>query len=201
MIFDDAPIADTEGALLVHSLRVGARVFKKGRCLTADDIEKLQDAEYVTITVIRYEGGDLDEHSAAALIAEAAAGDNTEASSAFTGRANLFARDRGLLVYDADALDNINLVHESATIAALTPFEVVQAKQMVATIKIIPFAVPDAIANACASIADNGAVRGTTAVPPARACPTTGAGLFSSPSGRIDMHPDNPSTAILPIRR
>ena len=61
MIFDDAPIADTEGALLVHSLRVGARVFKKGRCLTADDIEKLQDAEYVTITVIRYEDDDLDE--------------------------------------------------------------------------------------------------------------------------------------------
>jgi len=161
MIFNDAPIADTEGALLVHSLRVGARVFKKGRCLTAEDIEKLQDAEYETITVVRYEDGDLDEDSAAALIAAAAAGDNTEASSAFTGRVNLFARNHGLLVYDADALDNINLVHESATIAALTPFEVVQPKQMVATIKIIPFAVPDSISNACASIAsqDGGLIR------------------------------------------
>ncbi|MFT6583179.1 MAG: molybdenum cofactor cytidylyltransferase, partial [Alphaproteobacteria bacterium] len=161
MIFNDAPIADTEGALLVHSLRVGARVFKKGRCLTAEDIEKLQDAEYETITVVRYEDGDLDEDSAAALIAAAAAGDNTEASSAFTGRVNLFARNHGLLVYDADALDNINLVHESATIAALTPFEVVQPKQMVATIKIIPFSVPDSISNACASIAsqDGGLIR------------------------------------------
>jgi molybdenum cofactor cytidylyltransferase len=153
MIFDDAPISNTEGALLVHSLRVGARVFKKGRCLTAEDIGELRNAGYDAITVIRYEDGDLDEDSAAARIAEAAAGDNTEVSSAFTGRVNLFARDHGLLVYDADALDNVNLVHESATIAALTPYEVVQPKQMVATIKIIPFAIPDSIADGCTSIA------------------------------------------------
>ena len=153
MIFGDLPVSDTEGALLVHSLRVGKRMFKKGRRLTNEDINALRIAGFKTITVIRHEDGDVDEDSAAARIADAAAGGNIELSSAFTGRVNLFAQDHGLLVYDADRLDDVNLVHESATIAALQPFDVVQPKQMIATIKIIPFAIPDSIADSCASLA------------------------------------------------
>ena len=36
----------------------------------------------------------------------------------------------------------LNRVHESLTLATAAPFEAVEARQMVATVKIIPFAVP-----------------------------------------------------------
>ena len=60
----------------------------------------------------------------------------------------------GLLTVDADAVDRLNRLDESVTLATLPPFVPVRAREMVATIKIIPFAAPrEALAEALA-IAD-----------------------------------------------
>ena len=69
---------------------------------------------------------------------------------AFTGRANLYAEIAGLCVVDRGAVDRFNLVDETITLATLPPDAVVSAKEMVATVKIIPFAVRRAAVDACA---------------------------------------------------
>ena len=52
--------------------------------------------------------------------------------------------------FDRDHIDALNAVDESITIATLPPYAVVDEGAMVATVKIIPFAVPrDLLAHAC----------------------------------------------------
>ncbi|HEY8873873.1 MAG TPA: molybdopterin-binding/glycosyltransferase family 2 protein, partial [Stellaceae bacterium] len=101
----------------------------------------------------RLDPGDIREDAAATRIAAAAAGANIATATAFTGRANLFAEARGLLVVDRDRLDRLNSVDEAVTLGTLPPYAVVEPRQMVATVKIIPFAVPEAAVEAAAEFA------------------------------------------------
>ncbi|HVH80748.1 MAG TPA: molybdopterin-binding/glycosyltransferase family 2 protein [Stellaceae bacterium] len=157
MKFGDVPVAGAEGAILVHSLRLGKTAFKKGRILSVADLTEIAAAGIDEITVVRLEPGDVREDQAADRVAAAVVGPGVTVASAFTGRANLFAEAKGLLVFDRDRLDRFNLVDEAVTLGTLPPYAVVEPKQMVATVKIIPFAVPeDAVAH-CAAIAAEGA--------------------------------------------
>src|SRR5436190_118795 len=144
MKFGEVPVAEAEGAILAHSLKLGATALKKGRVLSRADLDAIAAAGLAHIVVARLEPGDLREDAAAARIAAATAGPNITVANAFTGRANLFAEARGLLVFDRDRLDRLNLVDEAVTLGTLPPFAVVEPRQMVATVKIIPFAVPEA---------------------------------------------------------
>ena len=70
----------------------------------------------------------------------------------FTGRVNLFATRAGVLRVDAAAVDRVNAVDEAITVATLPAFAPVVEGEMVATVKIIPYAVPqDALARAVAT--------------------------------------------------
>ncbi len=60
---------------------------------------------------------------------------------AFTGRCNLFAETAGVLVVDKDAIDRLNRIDEAVTLATLPAFKPVVEGEMIATVKIIPFAV------------------------------------------------------------
>jgi molybdenum cofactor cytidylyltransferase len=154
MRFGEIPVRDAEGAILAHSLKLGATVFKKGRVLSASDVEALTASGLTHIVAARLDPGDLREDEAADRVAAVVAGANVAASPAFTGRANLFAEARGLLVFDRDRLDRLNLVDEAVTLGTLPPFAIVEPRQMVATVKIIPFAVPEeAVARAAAKAA------------------------------------------------
>jgi molybdenum cofactor cytidylyltransferase len=64
--------------------------------------------------------------------------------------------ERGLLVADRARIDALNLVDEAITLATLAPFELVEPRQMAATIKIIPFAVPRAALDRCLALARDG---------------------------------------------
>src|SRR4051812_8568775 len=157
MRFGEIPVGEAAGAILAHSLRFGATTLKKGRVLSAADVEALSAAGVSEIVAARLDPGDLREDSAADRIAGAVAGANIKASPAFTGRTNLFAETRGLLVFDRERLDRLNLVDEAVTLGTLPPFAIVEPRQMVATVKIIPFAVPqDAVARAAAFAAQGG---------------------------------------------
>jgi molybdenum cofactor cytidylyltransferase len=156
MQFGEVPVAEAEGAILVHSLRLGKTALKKGRILSAPDIAEIGAAGIDEITIVRLELGDVREDPAASRIAAAAAGPGVTTAPAFTGRANLFAEAKGLLVFDRDRLDRLNLVDEAVTIGTLPPYAVVEPKQMVATVKIIPFAVPEDAVARCAAIAAEG---------------------------------------------
>ena len=96
----------------------------------------------------RLEPGDVSEDQAAADIAAAIAGEGVRADRAFTGRCNLFAESAGVLVVDKDAIDRLNRIDEAVTLATLPAYKPVVDGEMIATVKIIPFAVagPRAIA-------------------------------------------------------
>jgi molybdenum cofactor cytidylyltransferase len=156
MIFGEIPVGEAAGAILVHSVKLAARALKKGRILTAEDVAALAAAGIERVTAARIGEDELGEDAAASLLARAAAGANVTIANAFTGRANLFAAQRGLCVFDRDRLDALNLVDEAVTLATVPPYAIVEPKQMVATVKIVPFAAPRAIVERCAALASEG---------------------------------------------
>src|SRR5215218_10348492 len=105
MKFGEIPVGEATGAILAHSLKLGAMVLKKGRVLSAADVEAIAAAGLDRVVAARLDPGDIREDEAAARVAAAAAGENVTTAAAFTGRANLFAETRGLLVFDRDRLD------------------------------------------------------------------------------------------------
>jgi len=156
MIFAAVSPAEAEDALLAHSIRIGKLAFRKGRRLSAADVAALRGAGVAEVTVARLEPDDVGEDEAARRIAEALAGTGLASAAPFTGRANLVAEAAGLLVFDRARLDRLNLVDESVTVATLAAFDVVEAGQMAATVKIIPFAVSGAVLERCLAIAREG---------------------------------------------
>jgi len=142
MQFGRFPVAGATGAILAHGVRQKDLSFRKGRILSADDIQALKDAGVSDITIAWTEPGDVSEDEAAARVAGAAAtkDGSVRVGAAFTGRVNLYAQTAGLVLIDAPAIQAANAQDEAITIATLRPFAKVSAGQMLATIKIIPFA-------------------------------------------------------------
>jgi molybdenum cofactor cytidylyltransferase len=156
MFFGTRPVDQAEGCLLVHSLRVEDLCLKKGRLLSKDDIARLQEKE-ITQIVAAYPGSEeVHEDPAAQILADSVAGHGISVSQAFTGRANLMANAKGLVVIDTKRLQALNQIDESMTIATLPCFEPIEIRQMVATAKIIPFAVSREALNHCLDIAITG---------------------------------------------
>jgi len=153
MKFGEVPVAEAEGAILAHSLKLGTTALKKARVLSRADLDVIASAGLARIVVARLQPGDVGEDEAAQRIAAAAAGEEIEPAAPFTGRANLFAKSRGLLVFDRDRLDRLNLVDEAITFGTLAPFAVVEPRMMVGTVKIIPFAAPAEAVERCVEAA------------------------------------------------
>ncbi len=156
MIFGRLPTDRAEGAILAHSIRTPNGVFKKGRVLSAADIEALTVGDVVTVVAAQLESDDTPEDEAAARIARAARGSGAEAAASFTGRCNLYAAGAGVLLVDHERIEAINRLDESVTIATLPPFAAVEPRQMLATVKIIPFAAPSRIVAEAEAIARSG---------------------------------------------
>ncbi len=156
MIFGETPLDQAKGAILAHSLKLDKVSFKKGRRLSAADVKALRAAGIEQVVAARLEPGDVHEDGAAAALAEAVSGEGLTASAAFTGRCNLIAAGRGVLVIDRERLDRLNLVDEAVTVASLAPYDLVEPRQMAATIKIIPFAVAESVMEACLAVAGDG---------------------------------------------
>ncbi len=157
MIFGPTPLGEAEGAILAHSVTADGVRMKKGRYLSKNDISALDKAGFQDVIAVRLEPDDVDEDTAANAIAEACQGAGARLQAAFTGRCNLYADGPGVMVIDPDRVDRINRIHEAITIATLAPHEAVEAGQMLATIKIIPFAAPRAAVDAAIAIATQGA--------------------------------------------
>jgi molybdenum cofactor cytidylyltransferase len=132
---------DARGATAVHTIRQGDLVLKKGTLIGPAEIAALEAAGIKDVVVAQLEPDDVSEDVAAAEIAKKVAGPGVHIDRAFTGRANLFAQVPGVLVVDKDAIDRLNRVDEAITFATLAAFKPVVAGEMIATVKIIPFAV------------------------------------------------------------
>ena len=133
--------AELEGAILAHSINAGTKKFKKGHHLSTDDIQQLLNFGINDVMVAILEKGDFHEDDAAKILSDLIKGTGLNSSTAFTGRVNLFAASAGICQLNMEGLKALNRLDEAITVATLANFELVQAKQMVATIKIIPFGV------------------------------------------------------------
>jgi molybdenum cofactor cytidylyltransferase len=144
---------EAEGGVVVHSIRTGGLVLKKGTIVGKSEIAALKAAGIAAVTVARIEPGDVSEDVAAGEIAQAVAGDGVRVDRAFTGRCNLFAETGGVLVVDEVAIDRLNEVDADITLATLDAFAPVVPGKMIATVKIIPFAVFGAARDAAVKVA------------------------------------------------
>ncbi|PWC55550.1 molybdopterin-binding/glycosyltransferase family 2 protein [Azospirillum sp. TSO22-1] len=170
MYFGPVPVAEAAGTILVHSVRKSCLILKKGRVLSAEDVAALEAAGFATVTVARPDASDVGEDEAATRVAAALRGGNLSVAAAFTGRVNLFAEAAGLVVLDRARLEAVNLADESVTIATLPAFAQVVPGQMVATVKIIPFAAPRAaVERGEAALAEGGAALRVAPYRPMRA--------------------------------
>ncbi|MEO0362159.1 MAG: NTP transferase domain-containing protein [Pseudomonadota bacterium] len=151
MEFGPVPTEDAAGAILAHSIRVGGKRYGKGTRLTAEDVAALAAAGAAEVVVARFGAEDLEEDAAAAVVAAPLAGPGLSISAPFTGRVNVFAEAAGVLRVNADAVNAANAVDEAVTVATLPDYARVSPRQMLATVKIIPYAAPAAAAREAAA--------------------------------------------------
>jgi molybdenum cofactor cytidylyltransferase len=142
--FGPVPVAEAVGAIAAHTVRAGDVVLKKGSVISAETAGRLQRAGIGSLTAVQLETGDVGEDEAARRLAEALAGAGVQVERPFTGRCNLFAVHAGILLVDKEAVDGINRIDEAITAATLPAFKPVVKGEMIGTVKIIPYAVPDA---------------------------------------------------------
>lgn len=141
LIFGAVATAEAAGAVLAHALLVDGERWPKGRLLSDADVAAAMAAGIGTVVVARIDAGDIAEDIAAATLAAALAGSGVVATAAAHGRTNLIAAEDGLVVFDPASVDRVNAVDEGVTVGTLAAMTRVAAGDVVATVKLIPFAV------------------------------------------------------------
>ena len=142
MRFGRVAVDEADGAILAHTQRLPGRVLKKGAVLDPAAIDALRGAGILTIIAARLDHGDITEDAAAGRLADALLSPGLTRTGAGTGRVNLAAAAGGLLRANAAVIDAVNAVDEALTIGTLPDYAVVTPREMIATIKVIPFSVP-----------------------------------------------------------
>ncbi|WP_281967890.1 molybdopterin-binding protein [Roseovarius nanhaiticus] len=152
MKFGAVPLSEAEGAILAHSEAVPEGRLRKGLLLKAHHIAQLRAAGLSAVTVARLAPDDLHEDVAARHLAEALSDGSTgiRRSAPGTGRVNLIAEGPGVVQLDVDAIRAANAVDPMITVATLPQLAQIGRGGMIATIKIISYAVAgDLVARAC----------------------------------------------------
>ncbi|MFD1326581.1 NTP transferase domain-containing protein [Mycoplana ramosa] len=152
MIFGDVAVHEATGAILAHGVRAEGVSLSKGHMLSDADCRQLRAAGVESVTAVRMEPGDIDENAAAARVAAAIAPDHLTFTTPATGRINLHSAVDGLFRVDRATIDRFNRIDPAITIATLPDRATVRPGDMVATIKIIPLAVPAMIADQAAAV-------------------------------------------------
>ncbi|HUF54963.1 MAG TPA: NTP transferase domain-containing protein, partial [Thermohalobaculum sp.] len=160
MRFGAVPLAEAEGAVLAHSAALPDGKLGKGRVLNGADLARLEAAGVAEVVVARLGPGDVPEDEAAARVAAALAPDpgvqGLTVTAPFTGRVNLYAAGAGVLTVETARIDALNALDEAVTVATLADRTRVAARQMLATVKIIPYAAPAAAVEAAEALAAGG---------------------------------------------
>lgn len=145
MKFGPVALDQAEGKILGHNVTGpdGRRLFRKGKSLTAEDVEQLKQLGRRTVYVAELEADDVDENEAAERIGRALQGRELRLSGPSTGRTNLYATALGIIRVDVDRLLELNRC-PGLTFATLRNNTVVVEGKMVGTLKVLPYAIPKA---------------------------------------------------------
>ena len=139
-------------------ISAGGKQLRKAQVLTADDIRLLRQAGVREVVAAVTDADDIEENKAAEMIVAAMRYAAIEAKPAATGRINLHAEAPGVFTVDAALIDAINAVHPAITVATLAQHAPVEGRQMVATVKIIPYAVTRDLVEAVIELCRRGRV-------------------------------------------
>lgn len=167
MKFGPVATAEAAGAILAHSMEAAERPYEmqmsyrvpKGTVLTAEHIADFAQEGHDSLVVARLETGDVEENDAATQLGAAVAHDpaalGLRVSAAGAGRVNLYALHAGIVQLDRLAIEAFNTVNPMITIATVPQYHRVDADGMIATIKVISYAVPDRdVIHASAALGD-----------------------------------------------
>lgn len=145
MKFGPVPTEKSEGCILAHSIQIEGKKFRKGRQLSRADIEAIQKFGLASVIVASLEEGDLDEDAAALRIAKAltAQTENLTYSAPFTGRVNLHANCEGIVDINVHQVLEVNSIDERITLATRSQYDRVSPHSLVATVKVITYAVKE----------------------------------------------------------
>lgn len=146
MRFGPVAARDASGCVLAHSVALPQGRLRKGQVLTAAEISALEAAGIDNVIVAALDPDDVLEDAAASALADAlmVQGQGLHRSAAFTGRVNLIADQPGVAQLDVGALHAVNSGDPMITVATVPPWHQLRTGDMVATIKIISYAVPRA---------------------------------------------------------
>jgi molybdenum cofactor cytidylyltransferase len=146
MIFGQTPVRDAIGHILAHSIALGRTRLRKGCILNADDIGQLQKHNITQVVTAQLDADDIHEDDAATQFAHAICTDPVAAhvtlTPAHTGRVNIIAKCAGVVRLDADRLIQANSVNPMISVATVPPYQQMAAGGLIATVKIISYAVP-----------------------------------------------------------
>ncbi|WP_425418562.1 molybdopterin-binding protein [Oricola indica] len=155
MWFGTRPLDDADdlvGATLAHSIQIAPRrKLRKGHVLTPESLVAIGEAGIAEITVAIPEAGDMTEDAAAGHIADVFALEGFRREDVGTGRVNFHAAADGVLVVAPGRIDALNAIDPAITLATLPNHSPVSEGQMIATVKIIPFAVDGALVEKAAA--------------------------------------------------
>lgn len=158
------PIDTAIGHILCHNIAddQGRKALGKGRVVQPADAVRLTQLGYTQVRVAVLDAGDVHEDAAALRLAAVVAGSGVTVGKAHAGRVNLAAATLGPLQVDIPALDALN-ERDGLTVATLPAHTLVQPGTALATIKVIPFAVPEALLSEAEAIGRE--ARGVLRVP------------------------------------
>ena len=141
MKFGEKSISECLGDLLVHSVRIPNGKLPKGTKLSKTHIQSLRSMGIERLLVASLQKEDVDENLAAKLLSTAFYKTGFKLSVPSTGRVNFIAEHLSISRLDVKKINRLNEIDEAITFATVLPDQLLTKGQMVATLKIIPYAV------------------------------------------------------------
>ncbi len=144
MKFERVPLRAALGHVLGHNVsHAGRRVLRKGLVIGPREVAELGELGVSSIYTARLEPTDVAEDVASRRIGSRLAERGAlDAEIAHGGRVSLRARATSLVSLSPERLLELNLI-DGVTLATLPNHSVVEPRQIVATLKVIPFALPE----------------------------------------------------------
>lgn len=148
-----AQLSDLTGRVLCHELRSddGRIAIAKGRVLDDADSRRALDLAWSELHLLVLDADDVHEDDAGDRIARLVAGSGVSVRAPAGGHWPIASEHRGLLSIDANRLERINGL-DGPCVYSLYDGQVVEAGEVVARAKILPFAVNRRIIDAVESI-------------------------------------------------
>lgn len=157
MKFRRVPLAEARGHILGHNVSCdGRRLLEKGRRLGDAELDRLGRSGTEVVYAAMLDSSDLEEDAAAVRIAAAlTTASALRARGASGGRVSLLAPELGVFAVEREGLLELNSL-AGVTLATLPSHRSVAAGQLVATLKVIPFGLPEATVAAAEALGARG---------------------------------------------